>query len=231
MKASLVLSVVALGLSVVALGGMLAGGRGPDGRGAPGGGEVVLGGSAVWAELEAKLAALEGRLARLEVRPAESVAARVVAEGGVVSREEFEALRAELEEALAVKEGLHATPLADPEAFEEQVADSLARIRKEEAVKSVREKQDQRADRLDQDVAKVEDWLGLSAPQSDSLRTALLTQYEREAEIRRLWEEGTPDEVLGEQKQADREAFYADLGGFLDPDQLETFWGTVAGGK
>ena len=166
------------------------------------------------------------------MRPASPVTRQALAEGTGVSQQELGELREALAEALAAKEVLQKTPLADPERFEEQVADSLVRIRKEEAVQKVRQHQDKRTERLEEDVAKIEEWLDLSAPQSDALRTALLTHYEREAEVRRLWEEGTPDEILGEQKRADGEAFYADLGEFLEPDQLESFWSSVgAGGK
>ncbi len=230
MKAPLAWSVAAFGVSVVALGGAFFSGRGPGGgQAAAGVLEPGVAGRVV--ELEAQVLALKERVEAIEIRPASLVAPRTLASGASVSQEELEELRAALEEALAAKEMLKDTPLGDPEMFEEQVADSLTKIRKEEAMRSYRQHQDKQAEQLEVDVAKIEGWLGLSAPQSDSLRTALLTHYDRQAEVRRLWEEGAPDEILGEQKQADGEAFYADLGEFLDPEQLEMYWGATGGGS
>lgn len=175
-------------------------------------------------ELRARLDELEHRAAPLPRVPVADFA----------SKEELEALRAEVRELVPeLIQRTAASPGADvpePASFEDRVAETLTAIRKQEKVTAVREKQEQRVARLDQDVARIDEWLQLDRRQTDELRTALLAQYERETELRRLWEEGVEDELLGERKRSDLESFRSDLEVFLTPAQLETFWSAVVGG-
>jgi hypothetical protein len=158
--------------------------------------------------------ALRERVHELELRSE----ARTPAEG-VVTRHELDALREEVRGWLA---GLDVQ--GEPSEFKEQVAETLSAIRKEEKFEAVRKGQEKRLDRLDDDVAKIEEWLELSPFQTGEMRTALLAQYDREDELRRQWEEGVEDEVLGEQKAADRLSFRTEVEAFLSVEQAETFW-------
>ena len=101
-----------------------------------------------------------------------------------------------------------------------------------EVVSPDQEKRDyheKRAARLDQDVEKVSEWLQLNGYQTDQLRGILTSQYEREDEVRRLWEEGADDELLGDQKRSGGEQFRADLANVFTPEQLDTFWSRISG--
>lgn len=181
-------------------------------------------------ELEAQNAALRARLAELELRPAVEPRVPVIAEGALVAREDFEALRAEVER---LASGADAERPLRPDALEAEVAEALQTIREQERFEAVRASQEKRLARLDQDVLKLEEHLGLDRYQSDRMRTILLEQYQREAEVRRLWEEGAGDEVLGEHKRGAAETFRTQLAGVLSEEQLESFWQAAAqrGGK
>jgi hypothetical protein len=156
------------------------------------------------------------RVMQLELRPAadERSPAQVFA-----TRDELDAFREEIHGWLAQLDTSN-----EPDTFKRQVADTLSAIRKEERVAAVRKGQEMRLERLNEDVAKIEEWLELDSYQVVEMRAALLAQYEREDEVRRLWEEGVDDETLGEQKRDAGERFRADLGRFLTQEQRETFW-------
>lgn len=164
---------------------------------------------------------LRERLVALEMRASAGESRRAPLEADRVTREEFEALRDELRAAL---EGAPAAALAGaPEAFEERVASTLIELRRQEAVEKVRGWQEERIEQLDETLPKIESWLELTPAQSDRMRSALLTQYDREAELTRRWEAGEDPEVLGEVKRQDREAHFEDLSRFLGQDQLERY--------
>ncbi len=230
MRAALGMATLALLLGGVALLAAL------SGRGAPGPERdpPALARAAPNAELRARLDALASenrdlreRLALLEARPAPD--ARAPATAGLATVEELEALRAELRAAVAARarpdEGAgDAAPV-----FKERVAETLSEIRHEEAVAKVRSQQERRLERLDETMPKVEEWLGLSPYQSDRMRSALLVQYEREAELVRRWEAGEDPELLGERKVADREQHLAEVAAFLSAQQYETYAARVGG--
>ena len=167
---------------------------------------------------------LRERLAVLETRP--EPAART-AVGDYVELAEFEAFREQVLEALA---GVDSQAL-QPQTFDKKVADALTAIRKEEQFEKVRKSQEQRTKRLDDDVEKVTEWLELDTRQASRMRSALLAQYDREDEVRRLWEEGADDELLGDRKRESGELFRQDLDSFLSVEQSEQFWERVGGGK
>ena len=137
---------------------------------------------------------------------------------------EYDRARTELRAALTPRE---ATAPTSPR-FKDQVAETLSAIRKEEAVEKVRKQQEQRSARLDDDIARLQEWLELSPYQSNEMRTALLTQYEREDELRERWEQGEDEEVLGQAKRTAGETFRRDIERFLSEEQVETFWERVA---
>ena len=108
----------------------------------------------------------------------------------------------------------------------------LKSIRKDERAEAVREYQEKRSERIDDDMVRLEKLLKLTPYQSSEVRTALIAQYEREAELRQMWEDGVDAAIVGERKRSDGETFKADLETVLDQDQVETFWREVArGGK
>jgi hypothetical protein len=165
--------------------------------------------------LEEQGRALQEQLARLEAL--QVAASRAPAEPAV-SPEDLEALRAELESALA---GAAAPPSTDLEA---QVADALTTIRREERAEAYRGQHERRLERLDEVLPQLEQRLGLTRYQTSRMRTALESRYEREAELLSLWQGGAGDEVVGQQKQADSDAFRDELASFLTEDQLQSFW-------
>ena len=111
--------------------------------------------------------------------------------------------------------------------MEEKIAVYLDKARMEEKVERAAGYRAKREANLERDVEKMTSWLDLTQNQADSLRSTLILQSEREAELLRLWEEGTDDQVLGEMKAADGQAFQDELSGFLSTDQLETYLGAV----
>ena len=167
--------------------------------------------------------ALRRRVETLELRPA--LVPRAPVEG-FVSEEAFEAFRKEFRASLAGRNG----PSSEPEELKGQVADALIEIRREEAVSAVRDYQEKRAARLEEDLTRLSDWLALEAYQVDEMRALLLAQYEREEEQRRLWEAGIDRESLAETKRSDGERFRSDLERTLTPEQLEPFWTKISGG-
>ena len=174
-------------------------------------------------ELAAENMALRERLGALELDQVPSGSARAAVGSGLVSQEEFEAFREEVRLALEKKGSASAQLAKNPEVLKGQVASALHDIRKAESVGKVRAFAEGRLERLDESMPKMEDWLGLTSDQSAKMRTALLAQYDREAELIRRWEAGEDDQVLGELKRSDRERHMTELSGFLSPGQLETY--------
>lgn len=164
---------------------------------------------------------LRERLSLLESRPTTESAPRQGADA--VTRAEFDALRDEVRGLLDRPAPLASSADTEDDAFKEQVATTLSQIRKDEAVAKVRANHEKRVERIDETMPKIDRWLELTPQQSSEMRSALLAQYERDAELARRWEEGEDDEVLGEIKRTDREAHIADVSAFLTPAQLETY--------
>ena len=108
-------------------------------------------------------------------------------------------------------------------------ADALSDIRREEAISKVREYQEARTARLDEDLGKMEDWLELTPYQVEEMRGVLLAQYEREDEQRRMWEDGEGDEILEERKASDGALFWEECERILAPEQYATFFETITG--
>ncbi|MCP3914567.1 MAG: hypothetical protein GY711_03300 [bacterium] len=163
---------------------------------------------------------LRDRLAMLEVRPAPQ---RTPVLDGFVSKEEFDAFKDEVRAALSSPDALIGGSPRAATKFKEQVASTLSELRKAETVGKFRNKQESRVAGLDATMTKMDGWLGLTPQQSNSMRSALLAQYDREAELLRRWEAGEDSEVLGEVKASDRTAHRAALAEFLTPEQIQTF--------
>ncbi len=225
MKNPILLSLVALIVSVVALAALLF--RVPVGElealpvALPGAGQSQ-------AELLARLDALSeetrrlrNQLALLESSP--SPEARTPVLDGFVSQEEFEAFRDEMRAAFAERSEFVVPPSGQSDEFEAQVADTLSKIRLTESVEAARSKLSKLAGEVDATMPKITSWLELTPSQSESMRTALLDLYDREADLVRRWEAGEDPELLGETKRIDRETHRAQVAAFLTPQQLETY--------
>ena len=79
-------------------------------------------------------------------------------------------------------------------------------------------------------MAKLDGWLGLTRDQSEQMRSALLSHFDREEEVLMRWEAGESPEVLGRLKDDHYSAFRDELSRFLTPGQVETYLGN-GGGK
>lgn len=228
MKSALAISISALFLSVTALVGFwMNSKRIPEGSVEP----IAPASTAHNAELLASIDALNERLARVELRPA-PVAQRAPVGGGeeFVTREEFDALRAELQAALLVRAGSAGGRELQSDEFKQQLASTLTELRKDEVAEKFEAKHEKRTAQLDLTLPKLQDALGMTATQTNQMRSAMLAQYEREAELLRRWRAGEDDEVLGELKQSDQETHRAELREFLSEEQLETL-GSLGGGR
>lgn len=238
MKSLLIVSLLALALGAVAVAAMLGRPAAPG----PRADAAALPAPGPAAELLARVEALSRenrelreRVTELELRPApesdrhrEPAVARDSATSAELAelRAELAALRAELE-----RPGTFAArPVEASPDFKETVASTLTQIRKQEQVDKVRSQMELRLERLDQTLPKIDEWLGLTRYQSNSMRSALLARYEREAELVRRWEAGEDPAVLGDVKAADREAHRREIAAFLTPAQLETYVARDGGG-
>jgi len=174
-------------------------------------------------ELERRIQALSTRLDVLELASASNEPVPI---DGFATHAELEALRAEVAALQDIRaQDVGAAPLAETPAFKEQVADTLSEIRKDEQLEKVKSWQEQRTEKLEASLPQYQEWLDLTAWQTNELRDALEARYEREEELVRLWEEGADDEVLGAAKTGSRTSFLSDLEVFLTPEQYET-WST-----
>jgi len=175
---------------------------------------------------------LRERLSALELRPVSGPGGRAPVASGIVSREEFEVVREEVRGLLAGRSSVALELAGDPNRFKEQMASTLDEIRKDETADKVRTWQEERFQQLDQTMPNLEIKLELTPQQSRQLRSALMAQYDREAELTRRWQTGEDPAVLGELKRSDHEAHLTELSGILSLDQLERYSGLRrAGGK
>jgi hypothetical protein len=223
MKGQLTISLGALALSTVAVVTTF---RVRDSGGAEEVPAVVTGAAASQADLLARMQSLTNRVELLALATNQQQPMPLTQDA--VSREEFDTLRAEVQQLLA-KRDLPAMEFpVEPTAFKEQVAETLSAIRKEEMIDAVRSKQEKQSERLDDTMPKLQVWLDLSAYQTDEMRVALEKRFERAQALVQLWEDGVDGELLGEYKANDREAFQEEIGRFLSAEQYATF---VAAGK
>ena len=238
MKTSLFVAFLALGVSVAGLAFMLARSAAPLGA-ETGAVEPVLAATpASHAPPTDRLAALEDELRRLRARvesleSAPAPAQRAPVTQGEVTLEDLEALRAELLGQRGGSERTEPRPKRPPspaelEEFRTHVAGALEDIRKREAVSKLRTIE-KRTERLDDVLPMYAKRLELDAEATTRLRSVLLRQYQREADIVRRWQDGEDDEVLGEMKRNDREVHQGELAEVLTPAQLELYrgWGPI----
>ena len=173
--------------------------------------------------LSERLSALEGRSA-----PPGPPAAL----SGYATEEELAALREELRMALGLRAPLAGRERLDPGSavFEEQVAEALSALRKQERARGYRAKQEGRLQWIAETMPKIEQWLALTPAQSGEMRAALEMQLQRDAQVLAAWEAGDGGESLGQVKQQNLQTHYQELSVILTPEQLQTYWSRVNGG-
>lgn len=160
---------------------------------------------------------LERRLAALEMPPPRSARQAV---DQFVTREEFDAFVAQLEERLEKRDRLSQGSAE----FETHVAEALRAVREQQSAKQAEAVAKDRAAALEARVAKVTGWLSLDEYQQQEMRALLTVRDEEDQELMRLWKAGDTDpQVLGDMKSANRERHETALEQLLRPDQLETY--------
>ena len=176
-------------------------------------------------ELEAEVEELRRRLLERDLTPADVPAATGARTEAVdfATRAELEALREELMEAFAARPGPAPAPGQVDWGFKDRVESTLEQLERERQVEKLETWQAERLERLEETMPKIRDWLELTPSQGERMRSALLAQWEREAELTRRWQAGEDAGVLGEIKQEDRQAHRDELASFLTPAQLERY--------
>lgn len=242
MHPSTALAGAALVVALGALGLALVGSQDPAAGSATGPGHIAAD-AAPDAAVLSRLAALErgqrDLVDRLDLADTRGVDADRVPLVDAVPREEFEAVVRELRDALAGASEDGGSNARDESVYESMWKDAN---RKPGADWSDPEERAVVAEKLDAKRAaelevletrmlKFEDQLGLDRAQSDALRSALLSQHDREAEWTRLWRDGADAEVLAEMKTNDQATHRAELESILTPEQLEQFETLNGGGS
>jgi len=115
-----------------------------------------------------------------------------------------------------------------PQIFQEEVADAVSALRKQEMAERYRNDAEKRIAGVDQSVERMSAWLDLTADQSNLVREVLVAREQRNQEMIDLWRSGADDEAVGERKRNDAALYDTEMVRILSPQQLETF---RAGGK
>lgn len=170
--------------------------------------------------LEAENSALRERALALEMEPSVDRAPAV----GFTSEEDFEAFREEVRAALQeLSSGSVLTAKVESPEFRDKLASTMQEIKVDEASRVAAAKLQSRLDSLDDHMLVLEGELGLTAQQSQSLRSALSDKYSNDAELRRRWRAGEDDQALGQLKRDNYSAHESALSGILSTDQLEAY--------
>jgi hypothetical protein len=159
--------------------------------------------------------ALDSAIARLNALELRAPVPGRVPVGDWVTREELDAVLAQIQPPGATRNGLKQPA---PE-FKTQVAQALTAIRKDE----VQQAQKKVAGNLDERIARLTERLGLSVYQASEMRTVLATRDERERAVIQMWQDGADNEVLGDAKRSNAQEFQTVLQRVLTPQQLQTF--------
>jgi hypothetical protein len=141
--------------------------------------------------------------------------------GEWATREELDALRKELASAGSNGGGLAST--LETEQFEDQVAVAMDSIREKKAQDWVEKEAKKKAERLDQRVDEMAQWLELDASQQSQIRTVLAAKDQRGQELIAMWKNGTDKQLLGDIKKANEETWRNEVHQVLKPDQMEKF--------
>ncbi|MEM6672883.1 MAG: hypothetical protein AAF726_08555 [Planctomycetota bacterium] len=174
-------------------------------------------------------AALAKRFDDLEAR-LELVEARAFAPGrqagDAVTRADLDALRDEL---MAGASDTLPAAIRDRE-LDESIEAVVIDLQKRQAVERFEQGLEKERGTVDDRVAKYGDWLNLDAGQRDRMREILVDRGERDAEIVRLWAQGTDDETLGQMKVDNEVQIQSQIESILGPDQLDRYRSRNSGG-
>ncbi|MBC8329375.1 MAG: hypothetical protein H8E31_11575 [Planctomycetes bacterium] len=230
MARHILLSGTAVLVGAVALLGALLGPGGASG-GASGPALTDAGLRAELDRLQERQWILGQQLEMLEDRPS-AQASVAPSLAGYATEDQLLALREEVRRSLGLPLPQGGPGWLDPASggFEDLVAETLADLRKGEAARGFRAKQEGQLQRLDDTMPKIERWLGLTPAQTGEMRAALQMQLQRDAQVVAAWEAGGSGESLGLVKRQNLEAHYQELAAILDPGQLEIYWARARGG-
>ena len=167
-------------------------------------------------ELEQQNIELSSRVALLEDLP---VAVERKTDGP--TREEYEALVAQVAGASGNSEAITATPTG--QGFDGAVTAVI-----EQREQTLQEKKEQeaamhRASSVQRTADYWQDQLGLDQAQGEALYDLLLARTEGHVQLKRDWQAGGDTEVLGETKATIEDDFNSGMGNLLTPVQLETY--------
>lgn len=175
------------------------------------------------ADLYGELKRLSARLDALESMPRPSAAERIPA-SGVVAQAALDKLESDLRAEFA---GADRKLRSEPSRLQEDVAIALDEVRRVE--RETAQEAKWAAAALDKRMVVYQEKLGLSASQTDGLRTVLEARTARYQEIQRLWQEGDR-EAVGTMKREESQVFTIELEGVLNSQQVEQFR-EMGGGK
>ena len=159
---------------------------------------------------------LRDRLSALELIPA--APARTPA-AGYVTDEEFQAFR---EEVLAALDALAPGGAAKPAKLDEQVADALGEIRRQEAYAQAYANHEKSTSSVDGRVQGWSRWLGLDDVQQGQLNDLINERDEREREYLHAWKEGADEAALEEMRSSMHRDHFQSVRQILTPDQAAT---------
>lgn len=159
---------------------------------------------------------LNERLQKLEQQP-KSTGRKPVEEWA--TRDELESLRAELARSGMASAGAD----SEPQVFEEKVAVALGAIREKEAQDWVEKEANRKAERLEQRLGGMTNWLDLAPAQQDQVRTMLQAKDQRSQELIAMWKNGTDKDKLGEIKRHNEELWRNEVRQVLTADQIQKF--------
>ena len=165
--------------------------------------------------LEEENAALMRRIEALEIRPAPQTR---LSPDGAVSEEAFESFAEEVRSWMASV----AAPNEVPPELQATVETALSSIRKKEQLEEQGIREQRRAEKIEKQLERGIELLGLDTYQVGQMRTLLTTQAARDDELMSAWEAGGSAEELGEVKRGYQEEYQAELTRILTPQQLET---------
>ncbi len=163
---------------------------------------------------------LRGRIAGLELRPLPEARAPV---GDFVSRGEFEAFQEEMRAGLAQPLASSPSPSPPLPDLKVQVADALQEVRKEENIQRAKQAREKRAAMLEERLARIGEWLGLTDYQANEMRTILQARDRHERELIGMWEAGGDPEILGQMKRTYYGEYQTSVERLLTPEQLATY--------
>ncbi|MDG1051395.1 MAG: hypothetical protein P8M11_04230 [Planctomycetota bacterium] len=179
-------------------------------------------------EVRGEIAALRGELndlsGRLEVLANRPVAPSRIPAGDLVEQSDIDALRAELLEELG-----DSRKAPGAAGLKQGVAVALEEVRADERDAKAAARRDAMMSKLDEQMPKLQQELGLTSSQTDGLRGVLQARDARYTEMARLWESGDRAGA-SELKGNERDTHQLELQSVLNEQQIEQF-NAMGGGR